>query len=109
VRTPIIIATHMSGVSLLGTALQLPYDPNAMPGSQFMVSYVSQPLPGVTEADSALFARCFAMVSRSGRVELNKSITCDGSSSRRCCFFDTHAKRVRHNGRKCEYGEGHSL
>lgn len=35
-----------------------------------MVSYVSQPLPGVTEADSALFARCFVMVPRSGRVEL---------------------------------------
>ena len=62
--TPIVIVTGMSG--LLGTALQLPYDPNAMPGSQFMVSYVSQPLPGVTEADSALFARCFVMVALSG-------------------------------------------
>ena len=35
-----------------------------------MVSYVSQPLPGVTEADSALFVRCFVMVPQSGRVEL---------------------------------------
>jgi hypothetical protein len=37
-------------------------------------------LPGVTEADSALFAMCFVMVPRSGRVELaNRFLTMDGA------------------------------
>jgi hypothetical protein len=43
-----------------------------------MVSYVSQSSPGVTEADSALFARCFVMDPPSGRVELaNRSVAID--------------------------------